>query len=145
MCEANEGRHVDYVSVRIGLKSDDLDPTEVTQELGMEPTRAFRKGDVEIGASRARPIPNPYGVWSFEVTGESVQDAALSLLNRLGPVRQRLSAAAQRWSAEVTIGIWWEPAGGQGGFSLPSDIWSRLAEVCERVDIYFSSARSDEE
>lgn len=144
MCEAHEdGRN--YVSVSIGLKSDDLDPVAVTRELGIEPTRAFRKGDVELGAGRRRPVPRPWGVWSFEVAGENVQDAVLSLLDKVGPVRQRLSAVAQRSAAEVTVGIWWEPAGGQGGFSLPSDVWRRLAEVCERVDVYFSSARSDKE
>lgn len=128
-------------SVSLRLKGNNLDPAAVTRELGIEPTEAYRKGDIAPG--RRVAVPRPWGGWAIEEQGENVEEVARLLLAKVASIRQLLPALAMRLSAEITTAIWWEPAGGQGGFSMQGELMKQLSELGERLDIYFSSARSD--
>ena len=66
-----------------------------------------------------------------------VEDAALALLAVIEPKRQTIRDAAESVQATVSIGIWWDPEWGQGGFSVSTDVMRRLLEFGERLDVYF--------
>lgn len=130
-----------FASVSFRLKGDRLDPAEVTRELGIKPTEAYRKGDITPGKRVA--VPRPWGGWALEVKGDDVEHVARLLLAKVAPIRQLLPALALRLSVEVTTAIWWEPAGGQGGFSVQGDVLKQLSELGERLDVYFSAKRGN--
>jgi hypothetical protein len=54
--------------------------------------------------------------------------------------RDVISRVVEAYSASVSASLWWEPAGGQGGFTLPSDLLVELASYVSRLDFYFASS-----
>jgi len=122
------------VEVSVGLKADDLDPAEITRALGIQPTRAFKKGEKPPN----RRVAYPWGIWAYAVTAEDVNDAAVDILNTIEPVVAIMHSEAARRGAEINVAIFWQPEGGQGGYSLPADIMRRLSALGTRIDFYFS-------
>ena len=49
----------------------------------------------------------------------------------------RVRAAARDADTTITIGLWWNPAAGQGSFTMSSRLFRRLSELGERIDVYF--------
>jgi Domain of unknown function (DUF4279) len=120
--------------VSIAIKADEVDPVEITRATSVQATRGFRKGEL----SSERRVPRPWGIWAFEVVSEDVGTAAAEFLEKIEPHIESLRAAAERYSAELTVGIFWQPEDGQGGYSLSADVARRLAILGERVDFYFA-------
>jgi hypothetical protein len=83
-------------------------------------------------------VPSLSGIWTYAVTSSDVSTAAADVLSTIEPVTKQLQDAAEKYSAEVTVSIFWQPEGGQGGYSMPADIVRRLSTLGERIDFYFS-------
>ncbi|MFT3768114.1 MAG: DUF4279 domain-containing protein [Minicystis sp.] len=126
----------DVARVGVVLRADQLDPSEVSQALGIEATRAFSKGELSAG----KRAPRPWGLWTLEVEDADVERAARRLLSLLADKRGPLDQVARRFHATVSVSIWWEPDGGQGGYTLSSATLAELATLGERIDFYFASA-----
>lgn len=94
--------------VEFSLKADTLSPAQVTQSLGIIPSRVYAKG--EQYASKAfdtetkRPVPrigtHPWGLWAVEtkdmVLSTNVEDHAICLLNILEPKVEQIQAYLER-------------------------------------------------
>jgi hypothetical protein len=80
-----------YWTVKAGftLVGDDFDPAVITERLGVEPTRAWRKGDPK---TKSRP-PYSFSRWLWEgpvaVNGD-VSEQVASVLNRFEPLLENL-------------------------------------------------------
>lgn len=122
------------MSVSVGLKANDLDPEEVTRLVGVQPTRAVKRGVL----LPKRTVPSPWGIWVFESRSDDVTKAATEILCALEPRMEQLREASSKYDAEVNVGISWQPEGGQGGYSLPADTLRRLSALASRIDFYFS-------
>ncbi len=120
--------------VSIRLKSGTLDPADVTRIVGVQPTRAVKKGE----QASDRRVPSLSGMWTYTVSSDQVLAAATELLHVIEPVTGQLQDATTKYGAELTIAIYWQPEGGQGGYSLPADVMRRLAMLGERIDLYFA-------
>ena len=120
--------------VSVAVKADALDPAEVTRVVDLLPTRAYRKGEI----SPNRSVPRPRGIWAIECRADNIETATAELLaiveTRMGQLRE---AASKYDGAELTVGIFWQPEGGQGGYSLSSDVVQRLSKLGTRIDFYF--------
>lgn len=125
---------VTVARVSIGMTSEVLEPEDVTRIVGVQPTRAFKRGD----RGPNRRVPAPRGVWAYEVTSDDVGPAAAELLRVIEPLVPVLRQAAGKYEALLAVGVCWQPEGGQGGYSLPADLVRRLSMLGERVDFYFS-------
>ncbi|WP_434043647.1 MULTISPECIES: DUF4279 domain-containing protein [Sorangium] len=126
----------DIVHVELGLSGDRVVPAEVTAAVGVLPSRAWSKGECyesKAGGTRKRPL----GIWVVTCDGSDVQQCALELLAVAEPRAAAIRRMADAAGATISVGIWWEPAGGQGGFTLSSDVMRRISELCDRVDVYF--------
>lgn len=121
-------------SVGIRIKSDTLDPADVTQIVGVQPTRAVKKGEQPPD----RRVPSLSGMWTYTTSSDQVLAAAMEVLEAIEPVAGRLHDAVAKYGAELTISIYWQPEGGQGGYSLPTDVMRRLSMLGERIDLYFA-------
>lgn len=120
--------------VSVAVKAEALEPAEVTRIAGVVPTRAFRKGEVSPRTS----VPRPWGVWALECTSDNIETATAELLAAVETRMEKLREAASMYDdAELTVGIFWQPEGGQGGYSLSSDVVQRLSKLGTRIDFYF--------
>lgn len=120
--------------VSVAVKADALDPAEVTRITDLLPTRAHRKGEV----SPNRSVPKPWGIWAIDCTSDNIETATTELLAVVETRMEKLREAASKYDgAELTVGIFWQPEGGQGGYSLSSDLVQRLSKLGTRIDFYF--------
>jgi hypothetical protein len=115
--------------VSVGFKAESLRVAEITRLVGLQPSRSYEKGDTRT--------PMPWGMWAIEFEADNVESAAKRLLDVLGQKRDAIVEAARQTGATVSVGIWWEPEGGQGGFTIGSETLKQLSELGERVDFYF--------
>ncbi len=142
-----------------GMRSEILDPMEITRDLGIQPSRAWARGerylskalDVETRTIVQRWYTRPWGIWSIEtkglVTATDVESHALRLLEMLEPRKDIIQRYLNRGD-EYTIrcAIWWESNAGHGGFDLRSDIIARLAALCHYLQftwVPFPDSRED--
>jgi hypothetical protein len=128
------------VHVSFGLRGDNLTISEVTQALGIEPSSFTVKGTPMGG--RSGSAPHPYTVWRLQskshVATENLADHVKYILERLEPAVARIEEYRNDESIRVSIGIWWAPEGGQGGYTLSSDLLMRLCALCDEIDFYFA-------
>jgi len=125
----------DIAKVEVGLTGDGMEPDEVTKIVGLSPTRSFRKG--ERVSKRGIERVQPWSLWALEAEGEDVEATVRVLLTQLEGRLDAWNLAIKETKAQASVSIWWEPEGGQGGFTISSDLMRRLTEFGERVDIYF--------
>jgi hypothetical protein len=130
------GTSRDIAAVEVRMTGHQVDPAVVTAAVGLEPTRAWKKGDVYWSRS-GESAKHPWGIWVVERRGTEVEKVALDLLDAVEARSKAIRGAADAAQATVSIGIWWEPEGGQGGFTVSSDVLRRLSDLGDRVDIYF--------
>ena len=126
----------DIAQVEFTLSGDMLVPAEVTAASGLVPSRAWSKGDSyesKAGGLRTRP----FGIWVVTSEGTDIEQCSVGLLAVVEPVIEAIRHIARTAGATVSVGIWWEPEGGQGGFTVSSDVMRRLSELADRVDVYF--------
>jgi hypothetical protein len=148
-----------YVSFRI--RSDKLDPTEITTRLGIQPSRAWAKGEKylgKIGDPVNRKIsevwrPRPWGVWDIHTEEQGdIREARqhiLNLVNILEPHKEALRYYLER-PDEYTISFYsyFEPLDGVGSYVIPSELLVRMAELSHFVEFQFfhvESAREENE
>jgi hypothetical protein len=122
--------------VRLTLRSRSLDPTEVTQRIGLAPTVSRAKGEL----SKRTRTPAPWGLWAVEAIADDVQPAADRLLSMIGEKRSLIAEVARALDATMAVSIWWEPSAGTGGYTLSSETLRDLSELGERVDFFFVAA-----
>jgi hypothetical protein len=125
----------DIARVGVGLAGREMIPDAVTSMVGISPTRFHSKG--EVVASRGVERVRPWSVWAVEFEATTVANAAAKLLEAVEPHKDALARAAALTGSELSVSIWWEPEGGQGGFTVSSDLMKRLSELGNRVDVYF--------
>lgn len=120
--------------VSVAIKAELLDPAEVTRIVGVTPTGAYKQGEI----SPNRSVPRPWGVWEVECTSDNIETGTGELLALVETRVEKLREAASKYEdAELTVGIFWQPEGGQGGYSLSSDLVQRLSKLGTRIDFYF--------
>lgn len=126
----------DIAQVEFSLSGDRIIPAEVTAASGLSPSRAWSKGDPyesKAGGIRTRP----FGLWVITSEGTDIEQCSIGLLAIVEPVIEAIRPIARTAGATVSVGIWWEPEGGQGGFTVSSDVMRRLSELADRLDVYF--------
>jgi len=79
--------------VSFRIFGDDLVPSEVTALLGCEPTSAFAKGDVRIGAKTGNRYVEKTGRWSLSAADQRPEDISAQISEILG----KLSADPAVW------------------------------------------------
>jgi Domain of unknown function (DUF4279) len=77
------------------LYGDDLNPLEITDLLGIEPTGAHLKGEVVVGKTTGRAYsPRKTGLWSHVISldGEAVEEVVAGALGYFDRVDRDLSS-----------------------------------------------------
>jgi hypothetical protein len=99
-------------------------------------SRAWVKGDEYLSRS-GQVLKKASGLWAITCSHTCVADAAQDLLKILSPSAKKIRTVAQDLEATVAVSVWWEPEGGQGGFTVPGATLMQLAEIGEQFNFYF--------
>ncbi len=125
------------------IRAEALRKDDITALLGIEPTRAFEKGERYLGRERTangtfRSVERvrPWGVWHFCTqeflkTG-SVNEHALFLLGKLASARDNIRRLLSESEYRIIVTIWYV---GPSGFSVSAEVMSQLASLCGEIGI----------
>jgi hypothetical protein len=132
--------HETHATLRI--MGDDLDPSEVTRALSVEPSFARRKGD--IYGNPDRPVRSRTGIWALESEG-SVKSGELEehlrfLAGRLSPEARRHIGHLRAQGYQVDILCYWMSGTGQGGPVLTADVLLVLGGLGAELSFDFYSS-----
>jgi hypothetical protein len=120
------------------ITSASLVPETISKQLGISPSRSFKKGDPGPGPSGWPKYPWGLWAWSTEVmpTNE-VENHVERLLEVFEPKADQISDFLADPKFTVTIRIDWDANYPTGGYRLPALTVQRLSKLCNHVDIAF--------
>jgi hypothetical protein len=136
--------HIDYC-----IRSDFLDPVQVTEELGIKPSRAWAKGErylSKVYSPKSKTVKEnwkqrPWGIWALETKNLATKDAEehlVYLLNLLEPKKEVIRKyMADKEKHTVRFYIWWEPFDGHGSYAISNEILERAATLCHYIEFGF--------
>jgi len=132
-------------TLRIG--GENLDPAFVTSQLGIEPTKTQKKGEVHRN-SRGLERTSKTGGWFLSsedhVNSKDVRRHLDWLLERLIPVKDQLRSLQETEEIVMDVNcIWW--SAGDGGPTLWPEQMRLLAELNLECGFYISFYGDDEE
>jgi uncharacterized protein DUF4279 len=134
---------IDQIAVTLNMFGDDLDPDEITRLLGVQPTRAARKGDqVRLGPDTA-VVTQWTGVWylSIERTSEyQLSEAIGMLLDRLPDDPQLWFDLNKQYNMSLFCGLFLNQYSRES--VLPPELLARVSarHLALSFDIYFEAA-----
>ncbi len=142
--------HVDYC-----FRSDILNPTALTMELGIQPSRAWAKYEKYLSrryhpkTKKATHVQahRPWGIWAIDtkaLTSKNPNDHIVYLLDTLQPksaLLQKYLDDKERYS--IRFYIWWEPFDGHGSYEISREILERMIKLCHYIEFGFISTTSD--
>jgi hypothetical protein len=131
---AEFGGAIDETRIWLGIYGADLDPDEITQLLGIEPTASHRRGEARRSAG-----PWPRGAWLLKREGARGQEPAQILnatLNELPEDPDVWSRLRATYEVRLTFGLHLDDF--NRGFDLAPEVVERLASTGAIVgfDIY---------
>jgi hypothetical protein len=134
-------------SVELTIAGDDLDETEVSTKLGLQPSVFLKKGE-PLGPKRRRER----SVWSLDVRPspdnpewQSLEDGLRSLIERFSPLKNDLRELRQRYSTDAYCGHFGTGFG--GGPSISAETLRLLADLGLALTIktYWGDNQPDED
>lgn len=138
------GGEVDKCSVTLRFWGDDLVPDDITQLLGINPTKSYTKGDVSRGKVYDRI--HKIGVWLYSLercAGVSLEDRIDRLFNQLTANLSVWRELTTKFDADLFCGLWlkrWNR-----GLDLSQQMLQRISErgLSINLDIYVDYEESD--
>lgn len=119
--------------VALVISSPALIPDALTTRLGLSPTRSHKRGDARHPPQR----PWTSGLWEVEEGDEDFASALRRLIARVEPVKEVLQELVDEPDLTICLAVWWDPQGGQGGFSVDAEGLMTLLPLVRRVDFAF--------
>lgn len=134
---------MDSTSVTLRFFGDELDPDELSRQLGSQPTLSRRKGDVITGQGDRRAET---GSWLLSSERQSKSPLELQIAALFGRLTNDLSVWKQltgRFYADLFCGLWSEAF--NRGTELSPQILRMVADRGLRLglDVYFVDPRAE--
>lgn len=119
------------------LRGKTLNPQEITDYLGIQPSRSFMRGEMRTNNKKW-----PHGYWALE-SSKFVQSTDLALhlewlINQLESVKTKLYELVENQQLTATISCFWIMSGEHDGLVLSSELIQQAAslKVPIEFDIY---------
>ena len=138
------------VSIDFIIKSDFLEPAEITKKLGIKPTRAWAKGDKYLGKTKnvEKDIieecwrEKPWGIWAIDtnkiIKSKSIKKHIELILNMLIPKKVVIKEYINDKSKyNICFYILLETYNENDGFELESDILKKMSDLSHYVEFRF--------
>jgi len=136
---------LDYVALTI--TSNDLEPAEVTAALGVEPTKAFRRGETQV-----HPTPTRFGYWRLKVRADPPADPTSSevradkaieaVLDSLEGKEAVLAELAKEHNVDVTV-VADLTNFTEGELDVGPGVLARIAAIGAELRLYWLSGTAD--
>jgi len=131
-----ERDHKDYFSVSLRIANDDLEPSKVTELLGMKPNLAHKKGDPNTGKAKSGKIiyfsPFKTGLWVIDSNLDRhcrLHEHLSNLLERLEPHKEKLAELRKDgFGLDFFCGHFFADEH-QPGYSLPNDVLLKMGAL----------------
>ena len=142
--------NINSISVDLSIKSEILNPTIITKDLSLQPTRAWTKGEKYRGKTKNIKTnkieecwrERPWGIWGFN-TGEKIKSKSIHehvelLLNYFKAKKDILKKyLANKDHFSICISIIFNTKIEIGGFAFKNDILKELSELSHYIDFRF--------
>lgn len=139
------------INVCFGIRSDDLNPSIISSELGVKPTWAFSKGESYLGKSLKPETKEiiyverqyPWGVWALDTRSLAnvmeIEDHLFFLLSILEPKQEELEKYLKQEEKYIlSFSIYWSPIGSYtGSYEINSQILSRICKLSHYTEFSF--------
>jgi hypothetical protein len=143
------GGPIPWFSISLSISAEDLDPDEITRLLGIQPTKAWRKGVPQSGrAGREGRVPT-FGRWSTglrrdETTEWDVEEAISLVLDRILVKDEVWKQVVSNSKARIFVGLTLDTY--NRGFGFAPSLLKRIAELGLMLDfdIYAEVSASNE-
>lgn len=138
---AEVGGPIDEVNVTLALYSEKLEPQEISRALGVEPTRAHRRGE----HPRPNSPPAPSGAWLLTARGRDAEPAQAvidRLLKQLPEDPAVWRDLRMRHDIQVRFGL--HMTGWNKGFSISLKQVAHIAELGASMEFDIYSYGGDE-
>jgi hypothetical protein len=120
------------------LRSKELDPQEITGQIGVNPSSSFKKGDL-----RREGKVWPHGFWELN-SSEYVKSDDISvhiewIMDKIYPSETKLISILDKLGIEGEISCFWVPDGNHAVVNLNRDLLSKIASLGVNLefDLYF--------
>ena len=145
----NERDNQNKAFIRFGINGIDLVPGEISDLLRINPSKSWNTGELyqsrfkkKDGSTGIQQRKRPWAIWELsskeQVLSDDIEKHAEYILNIVEPKKNSISSLLnEKKTCRVIVSIWWEPEGGQGGYSLASKTVIRLAALCDEIYFYF--------
>jgi ribosomal protein L19 len=123
-------------SLRIG--GDELEPDEITSLLSCPPTRAHRKGDVDIGKKTGTKVVKKSGMWSLKADDlvSELEEKIQDLLSRVTADLSIWQSLQSRFSMNIFCGLFMNRS--NEGLELSASVLQEMGKrgIELQLDIY---------
>jgi Domain of unknown function (DUF4279) len=132
-------------SVAFRVKSTDLDPQDVTNALGLEPSKSHKRGDAHRGPSGKRYSDFSGGLWSLKsplAASASLDEHLLALLDQLGSRAATIRELTVDYRIDFFIGVF---GNGLGNFvfSISGEVLQSVAKLRVTLDFDVYEVNND--
>lgn len=128
------------------IRSDDLEPEDISQRLGLTPTDSISAKETYQHTSRYFESPSMYGVWRLGSGSTNnhrdLERHADFILEQLEPKREQIDALLQDTSYKISIWISCQDPP-YGWLAMTSDRLWRLATLCQRMNFRNHHGKTD--
>lgn len=132
--------HSDSTSVALRFFGDDLDPVELSNKLGAEPTVSHRKGDSMPNIAEKTRATGSWLLSGEPMSKTSLDEQINKLFDQLTDDLEVWRELTDRYRSDLFCGVW--SKAWNRGVSLSPDVVARISErgLSIGFDVYFVPA-----
>lgn len=128
------------VRTSLRISGDDLDPDDITNQLGVRPTLAQKKGDEIVDTGQQRVADT--GVWLLagkQSAHGTLEQEITAILDLLTDDLRVWHSLTRRFKVDCFCGVFFEQESSGGGFSLSPSLMKALVErnISIGFDLYW--------
>jgi len=133
-----EQENLQACNASLRITGDDLRPAEISELLGLQPTRSFEKGE-RYQLKSARIVEYAIGAWHLsteDYPSKSLELHCRRLLDLLRAKLEILRRLRDSGRYRVSVSLWWDSKGEGGSFNILGDTMSELSGMCGDVEFH---------
>ncbi|MBU9579077.1 DUF4279 domain-containing protein [Ralstonia mannitolilytica] len=128
--------HLSRSRATLRIAGDDLDPEEISRQLGCKPTTAQRKGEAIVGYNTGQARIAQFGMWRLQAAPREPEDIDGQISEILGHLSDDLEVwrtIGQRYKVDLFCGLFMK-TGNEGLLLSPGSL---LALAVREIEIGF--------
>lgn len=131
------------------IVSEEVSPSSITEELGVAPTRFFKKGDQTISKASGSLVTKPHTLWAFELNATYLREETIRHhISHLKSIFLKKIDVLRKYKEnpnfEVSLWLWIETDNAGIGLDLSSEDLDFINCISNKVHMSFISNKEME-